>query len=64
MLLVAARDFRDLSAGVTRRAGEAFEATAERYEELRATEAHGRLAYQVVGDDKPKAKQKAKKQEA
>lgn len=64
MLLVAARDFRDLSAGVTRRAGEAFEATPERYAELRETKAHGRLAYQVVEDEKPKQKQKIKKQEA
>lgn len=64
MLLVAAKDFHDLKAGVFRRAGDAFEATSERYGELRATEAHGRLAYQVVDDDAPKAKQKPGKQEA
>lgn len=66
MKVVAAKDFRDLKAGVQRRAGEDFEVDADRYAELKDAGVHGRLVWPVVDDELPvfKPKSKAKKQEA
>ena len=57
MLVVAARDFMDVKAGVNRQAGSAFEVDEARYAEINST-SNGRLAWRVAPDEQPAPKPK------
>ena len=57
MLVVAAKDFTDVKAGVTRHAGTAFEVDEARYAEINST-SNGRLAWRVAPDEQPVPKPK------